>query len=216
MDWDVIQHTTSWPQTSRLHKQPWSIAATGRGPAESTISFVTWLKYHDCYVPRSGWNVMTQYILYFIEITTMVHFAKESRSKYHAFILIHAKINYFVHASSLLLRNVEKKHKIENKIQLNAGEKSTPSFDSQVEHCTWASSRPHWSSGWFSLQPQTISFQDARAGSILKYKTTGKSISRLKMQRSTTNTYSEGMLIAFGKEESILLCSLNKPLTKTT
>lgn len=48
----------------------------------------------------------------------------------------------------------------EIKYSLMQEKKSTPSFYSQVEHCTWASSRPHWSSGWFSVQPQTVSFQD--------------------------------------------------------
>lgn len=63
----------------------------------------------------------------------MFYFAKGSSSKHCVSTLIQTKVNYFVHVSSLLLKKVDKKkekHKIGNKVQLKAGEKSKNSFDS--------------------------------------------------------------------------------------
>lgn len=157
---NIMTANKSAPQTAG------SLTVICRGPSDFTVNFFTWLKYHDSYVPRIGWSLMTQYFSYFIEKTTLVHFVKGSSSKYCAIILIQTKINYFACVSSILIKKVEKKkekHKIENKVQLNTGGRSTKSFDSLKYHYTQAS-HPHpsyKSSGWFSVQPQPIWFQDA-------------------------------------------------------
>lgn len=62
----------------------------------------------------------------------MFYFAKGSSSKHCASTLIQQKVSYFVHVSSLLLKKVEmkkEKHKTGKKVQFNAGEKNTNSFD---------------------------------------------------------------------------------------